>query len=191
MYTDIEWALAQGHSVGQIVPMVERLMQRAEPRSPHSLYAKRQLAELIARSEPFRAARLSREVLLETPHDDRAYASLGLACLMMGHYRMAERAYRDALRLVPHCPWYAHNLGHLLDVALGRPKEALPWLKLSRRALSQEQEIASSYAHALLRAGQRQAARVELLFACDDDAQKVDGVLALWSSENWKPNPTR
>ncbi len=187
MYTDIEWALSQGHSVGEVVPMVERLMQKAAPRSPHGLYAKRQLAELIARTEPFRAARLAREVLEEQPLDDRAHASLGLACLMMGHYRMAERAYRDALRLVPHCPWYAHNLGHLLDVALGRPKEALPLLKMSRRTLCHEPEIASSYAHALLRSGQPGAAREQLMFAFDQDDARADAVLARWALDPHGP----
>jgi Flp pilus assembly protein TadD len=180
MYTDIEWALSQGLPVGQVVPMVERLMNEAAPGTPHANYAKRQLAELIVRKDPFRAARLSREVTNDCPDDDRALATLGLSCLLMGHYRMAERAYRRALRLVPHCPWYAHNLGHMLDVALGRPKEALPLLKMSLRAMPHEPEIASSYAHALFAAGDPTEGWKQLLASVDGSHARAKEVYKAW-----------
>jgi Flp pilus assembly protein TadD len=187
MYTDIEWALSQGLPVGDLVPMVQRLMHQAAPDSPHLNYAKRQLAELIVRREPFRAARLAREVLADNRDDDRAWAALGLACLLMGHFRMAERAYRMAISLVPHCPWYAHNLGHLLDVALERPHEALPLLRMSRRALPHEPEIASSYAHALLMAGDEDGAWKHLLEAVEDNQARAEDLLRKWQSGALRP----
>lgn len=180
MYTDIEWALSQGLPAGDLVPMVERLMHQAEPHSPHANYAKRQLAELIVRKEPFRAARLAREVLRDNPDDDRAYAALGLACLLMGHYRLAERSYRSALALVAHCPWYAHNLGHLLDVGMNRAEEAVPLLNMARRTLPHEPEIASSYAHALYRAGRHDEAWKHLLFAVEDNQAKAREIRDGW-----------
>jgi Flp pilus assembly protein TadD len=183
MYTDIEWALSQGLPVGHLVPMVERLMRKAQPGSLHQTYAKRQLCELICRTEPFRAARLAHEILDENPDDDRALATLGLACLMMGHYKKAEKSYRAALQIVPHCPWYAHNLGHLLDVAMNRSKEALRWLALARTALPHEPEIASSFAHALLRCGQTDRARTELLVACAGNHKQVDEQISRWLGE--------
>lgn len=180
MYTDIEWALSQGLPAGDLVPMVQRLMNRAEPHSPHANYAKRQLAELIVRKEPFRAARLAKEVLRYNPDDDRAHAALALACLLMGHYRLAERSYRTALSLVAHCPWYAHNLGHLLDVAMNRPEEAVPLLSMARRALPHEPEIASSYAHALYRAGRSDEAWQHLLDSVDDNHAKAREIRDDW-----------
>jgi predicted Zn-dependent protease len=180
MYTDIEWALSQGLPVGDLVPMVERLMHEASPDTPHFNYAKRQLAELIVRKEPFRAARLAREVLDENRDDDRALAALGLACLLMGHFKLAEKSYRAALALVPHCPWYAHNLGHLLDVAMSRPHEALPLLRMSRRALPHEPEIAGSYAHALLRAGKHDEAWEHLLVAVEHNRVRAAELRDKW-----------
>jgi len=163
--------------------MVERLMQQAAPHSPHANYAKRQLAELIVRKEPFRAARLAREVLVDSPDDDRALAALGLASLLMGHYRMAERAYRSALALVPHCPWYAHNLGHLLDVALGRPHEALGLLRMARQALPHEPEIAGSYAHALYAARRPDEAWEHLLDSVEENQARAQEIRDAWFTD--------
>ena len=167
--------------------MVERLMNEAAPDSPHQHYAKRQLAELIVRREPFRAARLAREVLAHNRDDDRAWAALGLSCLLMGHFRMAERAYRSAIALVPHCPWYSHNLGHLLDVAMKRPAEALPLLRLSRRALPHEPKIASSYAHALLMAGHEDEAWKHLMFAVEDNQARAEELKSKWLTGAARP----
>lgn len=183
MYTDIEWALSQGLPAFELIPMVQRLMRQAEPHSPHAHYAMRQLAELIVRKEPFRAARLAKEVLRFNPDDDRALAALGLACLLMGHYRMAERCYRRALALVPHCPWYAHNLGHLLDVVMQRPEEAVPMLNLARRALPDEPEIASSYAHALYRAGRHEDAWKHLLDSVENNQARAREIRDGWFNQ--------
>ena len=163
--------------------MLERLAQSAPPGGVHYIYAKRLLAETLVREQPFRSARLAREVL-DFQEDDRAYAVLGLSHMLLGNFRLAERAYRAALRLAPQSPWYAHNLGHLLDVALERPLEAVRLLAQARRALPLEPEIASSYAHALLRAGEAGRAREELLAAVDADEARADAILTRWRAES-------
>ena len=88
------------------------------------------------------------------PADDGAWAVLGLAQSLLGNYRYAARAYERALALAPNNPWYAHNLGHLYDVALDRPQDALPLLAQATAAQPGEADIAASYAHALARSRQ-------------------------------------
>lgn len=161
--------------------MLQRLAKAATPRSEYFIYAQRNLAELLVRRSPFRAARLARSVLA-VRDDDRAYAVLGLSHMLMGNFRSAEKAYRSALALVPHCPWYAHNLGHLLDVGLSRPHEALSFLRIARRGLPHEPEIASSLAHALLRAGQRAEAEKELTSALSD-ATEARELIDEWAKQ--------
>lgn len=163
--------------------MLERLAESAPRGGVHYIYAKRLLAESLVRQHPFRAARLAREVL-EFQDDDRAHAVLGLSHMLLGNFRLAERAYRAALRLAPHSPWYAHNLGHLLDVALGKTTEAVRLLAQARKALPLEPEIASSYAHALLRAGEPERARQELLAAVDSDEARATQILTRWQTES-------
>jgi Flp pilus assembly protein TadD len=180
LYTDVEWALAQGLSERDLVPMLQRLAKAAPPDSEYAVYAQRYLAELLVRRSPFRAARLARGVL-RTRDDDRAFAVLGLAHLLMGNYRSAEKAYRSALRLVPHCPWYAHNLGHLLDVGLSRPAEAIPFLRLAKRCLPHEPEIASSLAHALLRSNARDEA-LAVLIRAGETQETADRLLRDWAA---------
>jgi len=72
---------------------------------------------------------------------------------MLGHYRFAVSAYKRALESASDNPSYAHNLGHLLDVALGRPKEAIAWLASAYSANKESADVAASFAHALARAG--------------------------------------
>lgn len=180
LYTDVEWALSQGLPRRELSAMLERLVKAAEPRSSYALYGKRQLSELLVESVPFRAARLAHEIL-EVEPCDRAYAVLGLAHLLLGNYRLSERAYRAALRMVPHCPWYAHNLGHLLDVGLNRSAEALPLLELARRLLPHEPEIAGSLAHALVKEGKTREAMPHLLLAVRDDENRASELLQEWS----------
>jgi len=180
LYTDIEWALSQGLPPRDLIPMLQRLVRAAEPESVYAVYAKRQLAEYIVQKEPFRAARLALEVL-DVQADDRAYAVLGLSHLLLGNYRLAERAYKSALALVPHCPWYAHNLGHLLDVGRNNPRAALPYLRLSRRLMPHEPEIASSLAHALARAGQPEEAWDHLVEAVRGDSVRARELLTAWT----------
>jgi Flp pilus assembly protein TadD len=140
--------------------MLERLVRCAPAGSLAQHTAMVQLAEVLIPAAPWRAALWCRRVLAERELD-RAYGVLGLALSMLGHHRSAARAYRHALALQPDSVCYAHNLGHLLDVGLGRPAEALRLLGAAHRAEPGEPEIAGSYALALARAGQRsQAERV-------------------------------
>ncbi len=179
LYSDIEWALAHDLPPRELVPMLEKLLAHAEPQSAHAVYAQRQLAELVVQRDPWRAARLAREVLA-VQDDDRAHAVLGLAHTLLGNYRSAERAYREALFLAPCSPWYSHNLGHLLDVALNRPRDALRYLRAAHQSLPLEPEIASSYAHALARAGRRDDAVPILARALDRNQEIAEALLDDW-----------
>jgi tetratricopeptide (TPR) repeat protein len=178
LLTDVEWALAKQFPARELVPMLENLVKAAPSGSEPSYFAKLRLSELLVADAPWRAARLAREVL-ERGDDDRAWGVLGLAHTLLGNYRTAARAYRRALFLAPECAVYQHNLGHLLDVGLERPRDALPHLRRAHANLPGESEIASSYAHALLRAGQAGEARKLLLKAVDGEAQ-ADELLRAW-----------
>lgn len=182
LYSDIEWALAHGLPPRELVPMLEKLLRHAPGQSPHAVFAKRQLAELIVQRDPWRAARLARDVLAVLPEDDRAWAALGLAHTLLGNFRSAERAYREALYLAPCSPWYAHNLGHLIDIALDRPRDALKYLAAAHRSLPHEPEIAGSYAHALARAGRWEEAVPLLSRALGRGEEAAEGMLRDWLS---------
>jgi len=161
-----------------LVPMLENLVRAAPAASEASYFAKLRLSELIVGDAPFRAARLARDVLT-SGESDRAWAVLGLAHSLLGHYRLAARSYRRALVLAPDCGVYEHNLGHVLDVALNRPRDALVHLERAHKSMPEEREVSSSYAHALLRSGQPERARELLLRAVKGQAE-ADGILKTW-----------
>ena len=77
-------------------------------------------------------------------------------------------------------PWYAHNLGHLLDVALGRPSEALFWLRTAYVGAPNHGEIANSLAHALARAGRVAEAKKVLARAMRKSASSEQAALWRW-----------
>jgi tetratricopeptide (TPR) repeat protein len=137
-----------------LLPMLAQLARAAAPESDAWIFAHRHLAELGVEHDPWRAALFARRVVAVRPEDDGAWAVLGLSQSLLGHYRYAARAYERALQLAPDNPWYAHNLGHLYDVALDRPEQALPLLAQATRSQAQQADIAASYAHALARCGQ-------------------------------------
>jgi tetratricopeptide (TPR) repeat protein len=182
MLTDVEWAMSKHFAARDLVPMLENLLRAAPSDSEASYFAKLRLSELIVGDTPFRAARLARDVL-RSGESDRAWAVLGLAHTLLGHYRVAARSYRRALALAPECAVYEHNLGHVLDVALNRPHDALAHLERAHRFQPDEGEIASSYAHALLRSGQPEKAERLLLIAvkCLEEAAKI---LKAWQYAN-------
>ena len=95
----------------------------------------------------------------QRPDDDRGWATLALCQTLLGNYKFAVSAYHHALTSAPKNPWYAHNLGHLLDVALGRAAEAIGWLKRAYQSAPDSGEVAASYAHALARVGRLAEAR--------------------------------
>jgi tetratricopeptide (TPR) repeat protein len=143
----------------ELLPLLARLARAAPPESEAWIYAHRHLAELGVEHDPWRAALFARRVIALCPDDDGAWAVLGLAQSLLGHYRYAARAYERALVLAPQNPWYAHNLGHLYDVALDRPLDALPLLARATEAQTGESDIAASYAHALARCGKVASAK--------------------------------
>ncbi len=178
--SDVEWALERGLGARDLVPMLEELRRHAEPGSPAALFADTELAEVLLDTSPWRSAVLARRVLTEV-ETDRAWAVLGLSLSPLGHYAAAKRAFAKALCLNPTCASYAHNLGHLLDVALDRPKAALPWLERAHRARPFEGEIAASYAHALVRLGSVSEAR-RVLVSAHLEEPEISGLLERWQA---------
>jgi len=150
---NVEWALRNSPEADEILPLLAKLARNAEPESDAWLLAHRHIAELAVDRDPWKSALFARRVVRVDPDDDGAWGVLGLAQTLLGNYRAAVAAYRKAIAIAPENPWYAHNLGHLLDVALGRPEEALPLLMAAFEAEPNENEIAASYAHALARTG--------------------------------------
>jgi hypothetical protein len=150
---DIEWALRRALDPSDVLPMLHRLARTAKDGTEESVFAHRNLSELLVERDPWRAALHARRVLLHRKEDDRGWALLGLCQTLLGNFKFAVSAYQEALERAPANPWYAHNLGHLLDVALGRAKDALPWLRSAYGAARGNAEIATSFAHALARAG--------------------------------------
>ena len=134
--------------------LLERLAQLASEDSEHALFAHRHLAELRLERHPWRAALHLRKVIAASPDDDVPHALMGLCQALLGNYRAAIAAYRRALHQAPQTPWYHHNLGHLLDVAIDQPEAALHHLELAHQLEPDHDEIAASYAHCLARIGQ-------------------------------------
>jgi len=162
LVSDVSWAISRGLPKRDLVAMLKRLSASAEPGSPAQSFAKLELSELIVGDEPFRAARLALDVL-KTDVEPRAYGVLGIAHSLLGNFRASRRAYEQAVQLEPDHPAYRHNLGHLLDIAFDRPREALRHLAVARRARPEEGAIVTSEAHALARTGQTARAIQQLV----------------------------
>ena len=150
---NVDWALRESLGADELIPMLRKLLRAVPQDGDDALFAHRHLAELLVEEEPWAAALSAKRILTRDPDDERAWAVLGLSFTLLSHYRAAVSAYRKALAIAPANPWYAHNLGHLLDVALARPIDGLPLLAAAHRKEPSEVEIASSYAHALGRTG--------------------------------------
>lgn len=155
----IEHVLERSADGTELLPLLRRLARLAAPGSEAAHFAHLKLAELLAEQNPWRAALSARKAATSNRRDDRALAVQGLCLTLLGHYRAAAAAYRRALELAPGNPWYAHNLGHLLDVTLGQPTAALPWLSTAYANLPEHGGIATSFAHALGKAGRVAEAR--------------------------------
>ncbi len=180
---DVEWALRNALDPSDVLPLLHRLARTAEPGSEESIYAHRQIAELLVERHPWRAALHARKVLSWIPEDDRAWAVLGLCQTLLGHYRFAATAYHRALTASPKNPWYAHNLGHLIDVALGRAAEAITFLRSAYEGASDNREIASSFAHALARAGKVAEAKKVLARSMKRGPSREQAALWKWLDE--------
>jgi hypothetical protein len=180
LHRQIEWTLSRAIDPSDVLPMLHRLTRLADDGSDESLYANLRLAELLVERDPWRAALYSRRVLTHRPDDDRGWAILALCQTMLGNYKFAVSAYRRALAGAPKNPWYAHNLGHLLDVALGRAKDAVGWLKQAYQSATYSGEVAASYAHALARAGRLAEARRVLARAMKRGSSREHAALLRW-----------
>lgn len=179
---NVQWAIARGLGPRDLVPMLEKLARRAEPGSDVALFARRELAALLAGTRPWRAARLCLDVLACAADDAQTWSVLGLAHSMLGNYRCARRAYLRARSLAPDCAATAHNLGHLLDLAFDSPRGALPHLLAAYRLAPEEVEIAGSYAHALVGVGRLADAHRVLSQALGDQPLRVDALLCAWQT---------
>jgi tetratricopeptide (TPR) repeat protein len=177
---DVEWALRRALDPGDVLPMLHRLARTAKDGSDESVFAHRNLAELLVERHPWRASLHARRVLQHRPEDDRGWAMLGLCQTLLGNYRFAVKAYHQAIARSPRNPWYAHNLGHLLDVALGRAGEAIGWLKSAYTSATWNAEIAASYAHALARAGQVEEAKRVVARAMKKGQSREHTALMRW-----------
>lgn len=183
LFSDVSWAISRGLPKRDLLAMLKRLIATAAPGSPEQAFAKLELSELIVGDDPFRAARLARDVL-ELGPDPRAFGVLGIAHAMLGSFRAARRAYEHAVALEPEHPAYRHNLGHLLDVAFNRPREALRHLAIARRARPDEPAIVTSEAHALVRSGQAARALELLVQVLGWAAEEAEQRIAEWQSAN-------
>jgi hypothetical protein len=182
---DVESALRRALDPSDVLPMLHRLARTAAPGSDERVFAHRQLAELLAEKNPWRAAIYAKRVIAERPEDDRGWALLGLSQTLLGHYRFAVSAYQRALSCAPRNPWYAHNLGHLLDVALDRANDALEWLRAAYADAAElghaaSGDIAASFAHALGRAGRVAEGKKVLLEAMKGGASREHEALLKW-----------
>jgi hypothetical protein len=176
----IEWTLSRAVDPSDVLPMLHRLSRLADDGSDESLFANLHLAELLVERDPWRAALYARRVLAHRPDDDRGWATLALCQTLLGNYKFAVSAYHNALTSAPKNPWYAHNLGHLLDVALGRARDAVGWLRRAYQSAAYSGEVAASYAHALARVGRLGDARKVLARAMKRGSSREHSALLKW-----------
>lgn len=155
---DVEVALGSSDPL-RVLPLLHRLAARARDGSEEAVFAHRQLAEVLLERDPWRAALHARRVVHMRPDDDRAWAALGLSQSLLGNHQYASRALSRALACAPDNAWYAHNLGHTLDVALDKPREAVRYLRRAYERSGKNADVATALAHALARAGRTRAAR--------------------------------
>jgi tetratricopeptide (TPR) repeat protein len=151
LHHQLEQAVRAGRAKAFLLPQLERLASIAAEGSVEWCFANRQLAELLLEQAPWRAALHARRVTVHRPDDDSAHALLGLALALQSNYRVAIACYRRALRASPGNPWYAHNIGHLYDVALDAPRDGLPFLRAAHREEPAQDDVAASLAHCLAR----------------------------------------
>jgi tetratricopeptide (TPR) repeat protein len=155
-----ERAIDEGRGRRIVEPLLERILKMAPDGHPCRIFAHRHLAELRLEEDPWAAALHLRKVVSANSLDDVSHSLMALAQALLGNYRTAVASYRRALALAPRNPWYHHNLGHLLDVALDDPHAALGHLQVAlEHADPPEHEITASVAHCLARVGRIEQAR--------------------------------
>jgi Tfp pilus assembly protein PilF len=184
----IEWTLSRAVDPSDVLPMLHRLARLSDDGSEESLFAHLHLAELLVERNPWRAALYARRLLAHRPDDDRGWATLALCQTLLGNYKFAVSAYHHALTSAPKNPWYAHNLGHLLDVALGRARDAVGWLRRAYEGADYSGEVAASYAHALARVGRLSEARKVLARAMKRNSSREHSALLKWLEQGAPPD---
>ncbi|MDP9035668.1 MAG: tetratricopeptide repeat protein [Myxococcota bacterium] len=183
----IEWTLARTVDPSNLLPMLHRLARLADDGSEDAVFANLHLAELLVERDPWRAALHARRVVAQRVEDDRGWATLALCQTFLGHFKFAVSAYHRALASSPNNPWYAHNLGHLLDVALDRAPESIGWLKRAYESAPASAEVAASYAHALARDGKLAEARRVLTRATKRTPSREHAALLRWLEQGAPP----
>jgi tetratricopeptide (TPR) repeat protein len=158
---EIERTLRRAFDPADVLPRLAQLARIAGAGSEDGAFANRQLAELLVERSPWRAALYAKRALAHRD-DDRGWAILAFSQTLLGNFRCAVTAYKKAIACAPANPWYAHNLGHLLDVALGEPARAVPHLRTAHRLKPENSEMIASFAHALARTGEVVEARALL-----------------------------
>lgn len=139
--------------------LLKQLASMVEDGSDASLFAHRHLAELHLEDNPWKSALHLRRVLQHCEDDDVLHALMGLCHALLGNYRVAVRSYREASKLAPQTPWYHHNLGHLIDVALDDAEGAERYLRRAYELEPDHDEIIGSLAHCVARLGDLEEAR--------------------------------
>jgi Flp pilus assembly protein TadD len=186
---EIDRALRRAFAPADVLPRLAKLARHAAAGSDDAVFAHRQLAELLVERHPWRAAIHAKKALEHRPADDRAWAVLAFCHTLLGNFRSAVSAYKQAVACAPGNPWYAHNLGHLLDVAVGAPERALAWLEAAYQAKPDNTEIVASYVHALGRVGREAEARVVLERALDRfDSNELEA-LSHWLDQGAPSHP--
>jgi tetratricopeptide (TPR) repeat protein len=169
------------------IQLLEALVDCVPDASEHAFFAHRHLGELKLESQPWVAALHLRRCVRWQPGDDSLHALMGLAQALLENYRTAVTSYRRAVRLSPDNPWYRHNLGHLLDVALSRSEEAFEHLEYAHKIEPNHHEITASLAHCLAGMGRMQdAADLAAIAAAMAPENQEHGALAQWIRANTK-----
>lgn len=135
--------------------LLEELEAQSADGSDAALFAQRNLATLYLEESPWKALLHLRKVVVAAPRDPAVHALMGLCQALLGNYRAAVNAYRKAAGLDPEVPSYQHNLGHLLDVALGECEAAEAPLAEALRLSPEDDQIIASYAACLARLAHR------------------------------------
>jgi len=141
-----------------IIPILSKMLRQAADGSSAAAFAKLHLAEALVEQKPWLASIHARSVLKDNPEEARAWAVLALGQTHLGNFRYAIRSYSRALTLCPENVAYAHNLGHLLDIAEGASEAALPYLEAAYDGAKESLDILASLLHALVRTGQTRRA---------------------------------
>lgn len=170
---DVDRMLYAGESRAHVLARLAAVARTTAEGSDDWIFAVRTMAVVGAPENPWKASLLARRVIALVPGASDAWGALGLAQSLVGNERFAARCYQRAIALeggrASAQPSLLHNLGHLYDVVLGRPDDAVPLLQDALAAATRmrmprklREEIAASLVHAVARAGDPTRARAIL-----------------------------